>query len=124
MSVIEVDDETTEKHLEKIKQEAGDKLVVVDFGAGWCQSCGTVKPVFTALADQMKDSVVFVYCDVDENDDTAMELQIAALPAFHFYRSGKLVKDHQPWDELIGAANQGGKALEDLLRKEIQTYSK
>ena len=124
-AVIEVDDEAVEGHLEKIKAEAGDKLVVVDFIADWCPECMDIKPVFHKVAEKMTEAqVVFVSCDVDENDDTAMALELTALPSFHFYKGGKLLKAHHPWNEILMLArSKDTAAVEELLQKEIELYA-
>merc|ERR1712023_434740 len=73
---------------DKALADAGDKLVVVDFTATWCGPCQRIAPVFQKLAEEMPD-VVFVKVDVDENEETAGECGIQAMPTFQYYKNGE-----------------------------------
>merc|ERR1712139_357843 len=75
----------TKAEFDKCLTDAGDKLVVVDFTATWCGPCQRIAPVFVKLAEEMPD-VVFVKVDVDENDETAADCGISAMPTFQFYK--------------------------------------
>jgi len=75
----------TKAEFDNALANAGDKLVVVDFTASWCGPCQRIAPIFAALADEMTD-VVFVKVDVDENEETAAECNISAMPTFQFYK--------------------------------------
>merc|ERR1712196_432837 len=73
-------------------KDAGGKLVVVDFTATWCGPCQRIAPVFAKMAEEMPD-VVFVKVDVDENEETAGECGIQAMPTFQFYKEGAKVHE-------------------------------
>jgi len=83
---------------DKALQDAGDKLVVVDFTASWCGPCQKIAPVFEALAGAHTD-VVFVKVDVDEAEDVAAECGISAMPTFQFYKKGAKVTEMTGADE-------------------------
>ena len=70
--------------------EAGEKLVVVDFTATWCGPCQRIAPKFAQWADEYTD-VVFVKVDVDDNEDTAQECGVSAMPTFKYFKGGKVV---------------------------------
>uniref|UniRef100_A0A674BI34 Thioredoxin domain-containing protein n=1 Tax=Salmo trutta TaxID=8032 RepID=A0A674BI34_SALTR len=61
MIIIIEDKEGFDKALE----EAGDKLVVVDFTATWCGPCQSIGPFFKGLSENYQ-SVVFLKVDVDD----------------------------------------------------------
>lgn len=67
-------------------QGAGEKLVVVDFGATWCGPCKAVAPRFKQLAKTYSEAL-FIKVDVDDCMDLAMKLEISALPTFVFYKN-------------------------------------
>ena len=58
---------------------------------------------FAKLADEYTD-VVFIKVDVDENEDTAQEYGISAMPTFKFVKEGKTVA------EVVGGNLEGLKA--------------
>ncbi len=49
-------------------ESAGNKLVVVDFFATWCGPCKMISPVLDKLSDDLKEVVVFLKVDVDDNE--------------------------------------------------------
>ncbi|NP_001281155.1 thioredoxin [Cynoglossus semilaevis] len=91
-------------------KRAGNKLVVVDFTATWCQPCKNISPVFEELANQYKN-VVFLKVDVDEADDVSTECEINCMPTFLFYRNEKRVHS-------FSGANS------DTLRAAVKQYEK
>ena len=55
-----------------------------------------IKPIYKALSDEMTD-LVFTMVDVDENEETAGECGVSAMPTFMFYKNGSKV------GEMMGA---------------------
>ena len=47
----------------------------------WCGPCQMIAPVFKQLAED-HDDVIFLKVDVDENQDTAAQYQVSAMPTF------------------------------------------
>ncbi|XP_063600837.1 thioredoxin-2-like [Penaeus indicus] len=76
--------------------EAGNKLVVIDFYATWCGPCKMIAPKLEELSQSMSD-VVFLKVDVDECEDIAQDNQIACMPTFLYMKNG------QKLDSLSGA---------------------
>uniref|UniRef100_A0A7R9WDZ5 Thioredoxin domain-containing protein n=1 Tax=Pseudictyota dubia TaxID=2749911 RepID=A0A7R9WDZ5_9STRA len=97
----DVQEPTTLADVESIilKASAEGKLVVIDFSATWCGPCKMIAPIFHELSekDALKDSVVFLKVDVDENPDTAAKYSVSAMPTFVFIKGGDVV------DRLMGA---------------------
>uniref|UniRef100_A0A8C7IEZ1 Thioredoxin domain-containing protein n=1 Tax=Oncorhynchus kisutch TaxID=8019 RepID=A0A8C7IEZ1_ONCKI len=75
---------------DKALEEAGDKLVVVDFTATWCGPCQSIAPFFKGLSENYQ-SVVFLKVDVDDAPDVASFCDIKCMPTFHFYKDQKKV---------------------------------
>ncbi|CAK0751164.1 hypothetical protein CVIRNUC_002047 [Coccomyxa viridis] len=67
---------------------AGDRLVIVDFYAKWCNACRSVFPKLCQMAQDNPDIVV-LKIDFDENRDVVKPLAIKVLPYFHFYRGAE-----------------------------------
>jgi len=75
----------------------GDKPMVVDFWATWCGPCRMVSPIIHELAEEYDGRIVVAKCDVEENDDIAVEFGIRNIPTILFFKGGKVV------DRLVGA---------------------
>jgi thioredoxin 1 len=73
-------------------EEAGNRLVVIDFYATWCGPCKIIGPVMDVLAKELKDEVVILKVDVDEADDIAAEYEIAAMPTFAFIKNKQVIE--------------------------------
>merc|ERR1712223_2165345 len=50
--------------------EAGDKLVVIYFGATWCQPCNQMIPKVKELSKE-EPNVVFLYVSTDKDEEAA-----------------------------------------------------
>ncbi|MDD2797676.1 MAG: thioredoxin domain-containing protein [Bacteroidales bacterium] len=72
-----------------------DKLVLIDFYAEWCAPCRKMKPDLDAISTEMKDKVVVVRINADENKTLAKELKVDALPVLFLYKNKK-----QVWSKL------------------------
>ena len=78
----------------------GNKLLVVDFWATWCGPCRMVAPIMEELAKEYGDEVVIGKCDVEENEDLAMEFGIRNIPTILFFKNGEII------DKMIGAQSK------------------
>ena len=94
-----IEDET---ELSEVFEEAGSRLVVVDYFAHWCGPCKKLSPVLEALARKHRPSgrpggggkqggVLFVKVDVDQSRELAQEQQVRSMPTLHFYRNSAKV---------------------------------
>eukprot|EP01068_Selenidium_serpulae_P016310 Selendium_serpulae@DN6285_c1_g1_i7.p1 len=82
----------------KTLNEAGDKLVVVDFTATWCPPCKRIGPVFASLESE-HPGVLFLKVDVDEGAQIAEAQQVSSMPTFKYFKGGKLVDHFSGADE-------------------------
>ena len=67
---------------------AGDKTVVVDFWADFCEPCHMMAPEIEHLAITREDIVV-LKVNTAENRTLAMHFQIAAIPAIRIFKNNR-----------------------------------
>ncbi|MDO4160392.1 MAG: thioredoxin [Prevotellaceae bacterium] len=82
----------TTENFESLKN--GSLPLVVDFWATWCGPCRAIAPFVKELADEYDGKVVVGKCDVEENDDIAMEFGIRNIPTLLFIKNGEIVDKH------------------------------
>ena len=74
--------------------------VVVDFWAPWCSPCRMVAPVLEEISQKMNGKIKFVKLNTDENQKTAMDYQIMAIPSLLIFKDGQEV------DRVVGFVPQ------------------
>ena len=88
----------TSENFETLKN--GQLPLVVDFWATWCGPCRMVGPVIAELAKEYDGKIVVGKCDVEENEDLAMEFGIRNIPTSLFFKGGEVV------DKVVGAQSK------------------
>ena len=69
----------------------GELPLVVDLWATWCGPCRQIAPIVSELAEEFDGKLVVGKCDVEENDDIAMEFGVRNIPTILFFQGGQLV---------------------------------
>ena len=96
----------TNENFESYKN--GELRLVVDLWATWCGPCRAIAPIISELANEYDGKIVVGKCDVEENDDIAMEFGVRNIPTILFFKGGQLV------DKFVGAASKS--TIEDKFK--------
>ena len=70
---------------------SGDKLVLVDFFATWCQPCKIMHPILEQVKGVLGDRVRVIKIDVDKQGYTASKYQIQSVPTLMMFRKGNVL---------------------------------
>lgn len=70
---------------------AGDKLVVLDFYASWCGPCKQIDPYLRKLVDNYKDRVIVLKINVDKFHDICDYYKVKSMPTFVFIKNKRRV---------------------------------
>lgn len=80
---------TTPQELVNELADAGDKLVVVEYYAPWCNACKALFPKICKLMEQNKEKIVFLKVSFEDCKEMCKTMGVKVLPFFHFYRGGE-----------------------------------
>jgi thioredoxin len=70
--------------------------VLVDFWAAWCGPCRMIGPTIEQLASEFSGRAKVAKLNVDENQRTAVRLNISGIPALVVFKGGREV------DRIVG----------------------
>ena len=70
----------------------GDKPVLIDFWAEWCQPCKMLAPTVEEIAGEYADKVVVGKLNVDDNPATATKYGIRGIPTLLLFKGGQVVQ--------------------------------
>jgi thioredoxin 1 len=87
----------------------GDKPVLVDFHATWCQPCKAMAPILQNVKTKMGEKITILKIDVDQNPSISGKYNITGVPTLILFKKGKIVwrkSGVMPAEEIIRLTNQ------------------
>jgi len=78
---------------ERKKVIAENAIVCFDLYADWCQPCKMIAPLYAKLAQQYSSPGRCLMVKENVDRELTRDYQITGIPAFIFYRQGKLLRN-------------------------------
>lgn len=69
----------------------GDKPVLVDFFATWCNPCKMMAPTIEAIGKEMATQLRTLKIDIDKNGPLADQYRIQSVPTLMIFKKGEIV---------------------------------
>lgn len=79
--------EVTATNIDQLLAE--ETPVLIDFWAVWCGPCRTLSPIVDELADDLAGRVKVAKCNVDDNQDIAMQYGVMSIPTLVLLKGGQ-----------------------------------
>ena len=68
----------------------GDKPVLIDFYADWCQPCKMMPPILKEVKNKLGDKIRILKVDVDKNQPIAQKWGIQSIPTVMIFKKGEM----------------------------------
>ncbi len=88
---------------------AKNKVMLVDFWAGWCAPCKLMAPVLNDVADELTGNSHVGKVNIEQFQSLAQKYQVRSIPTFILFKNGKEV------NRFVGVKTK------DFLIKQIQS---
>ena len=69
----------------------GDKPVLVDFSAEWCQPCKLMKPILEELHEKMGDKIRIIKVDIDKSPTASSVYNVTSVPTLMLFQKGNIL---------------------------------
>ena len=80
-----------DEEFKNIIENSGDRLLVFDLYADWCQPCRMVSPVIERIAEEKGDKASFYKINVDKNPGISRMFGVRSIPYIVFIKNKKAV---------------------------------
>jgi thioredoxin 1 len=86
-----------------------NKVVLIDFWAGWCGPCRALAPTIQELTKEYAGKVLVGKLDVDQNPTTSERFQVFSIPTMVIFKDGKET------ERIVGMCSKS--KIEDSIKK-------
>jgi thioredoxin 1 len=69
--------------------QAKNKLMLVDFWAGWCAPCKMMAPVLNEVADELDGNMKVGKVNIEQYQSLAQKFKVRSIPTFILFKNGK-----------------------------------
>ena len=69
----------------------GDKPVLVDFFAEWCQPCQLMKPILEELRERMGNEIRIIKVDIDQSPEASSFYNVTSVPTLMLFQKGNIL---------------------------------
>ncbi|MDG2369030.1 MAG: thioredoxin [Flavobacteriales bacterium] len=69
----------------------GDKPVLVDVFAEWCQPCKLLSPILKEIKHEFSQQLTIIKVNIDNNQQIAEKFNIKGVPTLLLFKKGKLI---------------------------------
>jgi thioredoxin 1 len=76
----------------EFKRSIQHGVALVDFNAPWCGPCRVQEPIIAELSEQFSGRAIIAEMNIDENQETAIEMGIKSIPTLAVFRNGKEIR--------------------------------
>lgn len=80
-----------ENEFKNIIESSGDRLLVFDLYADWCQPCKMISPIIEHIAKEKGDKASFYKINVDKNPGISRMFGVSGIPYIVFIKNKKAV---------------------------------
>jgi thioredoxin 1 len=92
------------------QQQTKNKLVLVDFWAGWCAPCRMMAPVLNEVAEETSENSYVGKVNIEQYQSLARKFQVRNIPTMILFRNGHEI------DRFVGVKSR------EFLLKQMMRY--